>query len=728
MKTLSFAITGFIFALFAGAWVPAHAQTYVGHYEATVGAAPPRIPEPVFISGTYVFDNLTPTGAVLCDDPGEQEFGPCFYELISHTVTIDGQEFESIVHDQSILVRNNSPVGVLGGPATSDRYQVAGGYLAGEGPIFNLGGPDLRLNAFGPGFDKAADVVSDPLTSAALPTSTEDLDGFPQFQRIAFINVSNPDGGSPGSVQGPLTSFSLGPAPSSQVTYDFEDLSPGALVGQDNWSVFSGASLQVGVGSGSNLTQVAANPGSSSGLNLMIRTNDGSFSLPAFSGLENDVFFEVDLQVDRTATQVMIFYVQGATNTAKISPWIGVNAAQKFTFRQATGATQTVVSIPASIDAGDWVRLRLEMDFTANAGAGIGDVSYRNLTDGDTAFTPVAGLQNLDLLLSPNADPAAWDRMVLRYDGAHPAAVIDNLTVSVGNMNLAPTADAGPDQAIRAGDTVFLNGTASFDDNTASPALVYAWSFVSKPAGSNAVLSDVAHPEPDFLADLSGTYVVELVVTDEAGLPSAADQVQVSSDNLAPTAVAGNNQLVVTGTEVVLDGSDSSDPENDSLTYLWTLGPAPVGSLATLSTPDLVTAGLTPDIEGLYVVTLEVSDFIGPGIPDSLEITATTAEDFAEIQIESSGESVEVLDTAQVTTGGNQTAFINFLSQAMLAIQEEDPTEAIQKLEKSIARTDGCALRGAPDGNGPGRDWITDCTEQQQVYTLLTDALEALLQ
>ena len=41
-------------------------------------------------------------------------------------------------------------------------------------------------------------------------------------------------------------------------------------------------------------------------------------------------------------------------------------------------------------------------------------------------------------------------------------------------------------------------------------------------------------------------------------------------------------------------------------------------------------------------------------------------------------------------------------------------------------RTDGCVLRGDPDGNGPGRDWITDCTAQTEAYNLLTDALDAL--
>ncbi len=83
---------------------------------------------------------------------------------------------------------------------------------------------------------------------------------------------------------------------------------------------------------------------------------------------------------------------------------------------------------------------------------------------------------------------------------------------------------------------------------------------------------------------------------------------------------------------------------------------------------------------------------------------------------------------AQVTTQGNQTALGNFLTQAIAALQEDPPDvdRAISKLNQAIVRTDGCVLRGEPDGPGPGRDWITDCAAQESVYWLLLDALDAI--
>jgi len=125
---------------------------------------------------------------------------------------------------------------------------------------------------------------------------------------------------------------------------------------------------------------------------------------------------------------------------------------------------------------------------------------------------------------------------------------------------------------------------------------------------------------------------------------------------------------------------------------------------------------------------LTASDFLGAGTPYSVEITAATGEDFAEIQIIDASQEIALIPPEEVTTVGNQTAFTKFLQQAMTAILEDDIETAIDKLEKSIIRTDGCVLRGSPDLNGKGRDWITDCAAQTEAYDLLTSALDALTQ
>ena len=138
-------------------------------------------------------------------------------------------------------------------------------------------------------------------------------------------------------------------------------------------------------------------------------------------------------------------------------------------------------------------------------------------------------------------------------------------------------------------------------------------------------------------------------------------------------------------------------------------------------------AELNADLTGVYDISLTVSDFIGPGSPDSVLITVTTAEGFAEVVIVDVGNIVTQLDPDldEVTNSGNQNALFNFITQALLAVQEGNISKAIDKLEKALIRTDGCVLRGEPDPEGQGRDWIIDCTAQIEAYGLLTSALAA---
>lgn len=293
--------------------------------------------------------------------------------------------------------------------------------------------------------------------------------------------------------------------------------------------------------------------------------------------------------------------------------------------------------------------------------------------------------------------------------------------------NSAPIANAGMDQAVRSGETVLLDGGESFDDNTATATLIYAWSFSSKPAGSNAALVGANTSTPSFVVDTPGTYVVQLIVTDEGGLSSAADGVLISSNNLAPAANAGGDMLAVVGGLVTLNGSASSDPELDPLIFAWTVASAPTGSTALLNAASSQNPTFVPDVEGTFLIELVVSDLFGPSSPDAVTITATFANNYAEIQILAGNDLIAALPPASVTTGGNQNALMNFLTQAVIAIQTGDLVTAKQKLQQAIERTDGCVLRGVSDDNGPGRDWITDCAAQAQAYAILNDALAAII-
>ncbi len=194
----------------------------------------------------------------------------------------------------------------------------------------------------------------------------------------------------------------------------------------------------------------------------------------------------------------------------------------------------------------------------------------------------------------------------------------DTLTVTASSDD-PPTADAGPDQSVSTGDLVNLDGSASFDPENAP--LTFAWT-LSRPAGSSATLANASSATPSFTADIAGNFTATLVVNDGTQ-DSAPATVVISASGDPPVADAGGNQSVNTGDTVTLDGSGSSDPDGDPITYAWVLSTRPAGSGATLSNPTAESPTFVADVAGSYVATLTVNDGTQNSAPDTASITAS---------------------------------------------------------------------------------------------------------
>lgn len=183
-----------------------------------------------------------------------------------------------------------------------------------------------------------------------------------------------------------------------------------------------------------------------------------------------------------------------------------------------------------------------------------------------------------------------------------------------------PIANAGANQTVRVGSPVILDGSGSSDPSNNNP-LSYSWSFV--PAGSdNPTLSDPLSANPTFVANKNGDYNLKLVVTNSLGVKSAPAYVIVSTYNTAPVAEAGTDQaLTRRGTSVQLDGSQSYDPDGDSITYSWSVDSAPEGSTATISNPGTAKPTFAPDVYGDYVLKLRVNDQWGAVGDDAVKLS-----------------------------------------------------------------------------------------------------------
>ena len=193
------------------------------------------------------------------------------------------------------------------------------------------------------------------------------------------------------------------------------------------------------------------------------------------------------------------------------------------------------------------------------------------------------------------------------------------VTVSISTSNSAPVANPGPAQTPLVGQTVNLDGSGSSDVD--GDLLTYSWSLNSVPATSMAALSGPTTANPSFVADVSGTYVVQLIVNDGT-VDSAPVTVNISTDNSAPVANAGLDQTTPLVLETVnLDGSGSSDVDGDLLTYIWSFTTVPGGSAAALSDPTAVNPSFVADVSGIYVVQLVVNDGTVDSAPDTVSIT-----------------------------------------------------------------------------------------------------------
>lgn len=220
------------------------------------------------------------------------------------------------------------------------------------------------------------------------------------------------------------------------------------------------------------------------------------------------------------------------------------------------------------------------------------------------------------------ADTAGDYVLSLSVSDGTATSTADTVTINATISNTAPTANAGDDQSVTTGATVTLDGSASSDAD--GDSLSYTWTFSSVPSGSTATLSS-SSVTASFTADIEGIYVASLTVNDGKD-NSSADTVTITAttNNTAPTADAGSTQAVTTGAIVTLDGSASSDPDGDSLTYTWSLTSTPSGSAAALSDSSNVSTTFTADVAGSYVASLTVNDGRQGSDTDTVTITAST--------------------------------------------------------------------------------------------------------
>jgi len=246
------------------------------------------------------------------------------------------------------------------------------------------------------------------------------------------------------------------------------------------------------------------------------------------------------------------------------------------------------------------------------------------------------------------ADLAGSYTASLVVSSAGGSSVPSAVTITAASNNASPSARAGSAQNVLLNATVQLDGTASTDSD--GDALSYVWTLIVRPAASSATLANATSPQPSFRADTVGSYTAALVVNDgKASSLTSLVTVTASAGNAAPVARAGADQGVVLGNTVRLNGSGSSDANDDRLTYRWTISARPTGSSATLVDATQAQPSFGADAIGLFEVTLVVNDGTLDSAPATVTVTASNAN---LAPVADAGAAQQVAIGARVTLDG----------------------------------------------------------------------------
>ncbi len=279
----------------------------------------------------------------------------------------------------------------------------------------------------------------------------------------------------------------------------------------------------------------------------------------------------------------------------------------------------------------------------------------------DTGDHPV-----ITFTVPPITNPSETLKFILTVrDSLGHKATSEIVSVTVNHLVIStpPVVSAGEDQTLNWNTPeglVTLHGSATDPGNAGS--LTYTWEQIS---GTNVPLSGADTAEPSFLmADVNpadSTLEFRLTVTDADG-EKGTDTVSIRLTS-APVALAAADRTLVAETPggtvpLTLDGSGSSDADNDIVSYVWTYQ----GPLAVIVENDDVTKPdrdiLIPDVGfggAELTFTLTVTDSAGNHGSSLVTVTVTNVNRAPNLVITSPG-----------TVGGG-TQFI------LSALESSDP-------------------------------------------------------
>lgn len=170
---------------------------------------------------------------------------------------------------------------------------------------------------------------------------------------------------------------------------------------------------------------------------------------------------------------------------------------------------------------------------------------------------------------APKVSPGDTKRVILqlKVTEALGQSDTDRLTLIIVPANNKPSVDAGPDQVLDE-NTIGSVFCTAFDVET--DQLIFNWTS----SVSDLIIHRPSNPDTTFtVPSVVDSQQIEVTCSVSDGTYTVSDSLTLTVQNtlsLSIIADAGPDQIVNEKVKINLDGSNSSDPENQLLSYMWT--------------------------------------------------------------------------------------------------------------------------------------------------------------
>ncbi|MDP4283530.1 MAG: right-handed parallel beta-helix repeat-containing protein [Bacteroidota bacterium] len=304
------------------------------------------------------------------------------------------------------------------------------------------------------------------------------------------------------------------------------------------------------------------------------------------------------------------------------------NGAKGTNIMQVT--VKSAVNIPPSVNAGSDQIITLPADSVILSGSG-------SDTDGTVVsylWTKISGPSSFNIVnaSSPNTSVTGLVRGVykfrLKVTDNNGAARTDVMQVTVNApVNIAPVANAGPDQTITLPiNSVTLSGSGSDADGA---VVGYLWTKISGP--SSGSITNINSASTSVSGLIQGVYQYQLQVTDNNGAvgTNIINVTVNAAANIAPIANAGGNQTITLPLNSVILSGSGTDTDGTVVSYLWTKISGP--SSFNIVNPTSPVTDVSNLVKGIYQFELKVTDNSGAIATSMAEVIVNEATNIAPV-------------------------------------------------------------------------------------------------